>query len=604
MADFSSNKKYNYNWQNSKFKDIAISGSNISQFINDAGYVTSTSGIDTGSFVTTSSFNHYTGSNLSTFAGTASFALTASYFSGSISNAVSASYAQTASYVLNAVSSSYTATASYVNPLYQDVIITGSLLVTQSHISTVDYIDFTLLPSDPIHQEGRIHWVDDTKTINVDTDVNNFYIEVGHQNVVRVRNVTGGVLAKGKIVYIDGESGNRPTVVTASWGGDPSSATTLGWIVQNINDSQTGYALTNGILRDINTSAYPPGTMLYLSSSGDYTSTIPVSPKHEVRLGQVITQGVAGTIYVNIMNGYELGELHDVLITGSSNGDLVVKSGSIWINSKQLTGSYTVTGSLTATSLTGSLLGTASWATNAITASYALESLSSSFASTASYVQNAQTSSYVLNAVSSSFATTASFITASGVFGPYGSNSVISSSYALTASYALNGGGGTTDTGSLLVTASIADSTITFTKGDGSTFPIVVPTGSGSGTVSGGVLSGSFGITIDGAGSVLIIGNKGYATIPYSGTITGWTMIANQTGDCVIDVWKAAGTIPTVADTITGIEKPTLSSQQIASDLSLSTWATSVTAGDVFAFYVDSTSTITRVNLSIYITKQ
>ena len=604
MADFSSNKKYNYNWQNSKFKDIAISGSNISQFINDAGYVTSTSGIDTGSFVTTSSFNHYTGSNLSTFAGTASFALTASYFSGSISNAVSASYAQTASYVLNAVSSSYTATASYVNPLYQDVIITGSLLVTQSHISTVDYIDFTLLPSDPIHQEGRIHWVDDTKTINIDTDVNNFYIEVGHQNVVRVRNVTGGVLAKGKIVYIDGESGNRPTVVTASWGGDPSSATTLGWIVQNINDSQTGYALTNGILRDINTSAYPPGTMLYLSSSGDYTSTIPVSPKHEVRLGQVITQGVAGTIYVNIMNGYELGELHDVLITGSSNGDLVVKSGSIWINSKQLTGSYTVTGSLTATSLTGSLLGTASWATNAITASYALESLSSSFASTASYVQNAQTSSYVLNAVSSSFATTASFITASGVFGPYGSNSVISSSYALTASYALNGGGGTTDTGSLLVTASIADSTITFTKGDGSTFPIVVPTGSGSGTVSGGVLSGSFGITIDGAGSVLIIGNKGYATIPYSGTITGWTMIANQTGDCVIDVWKAAGTIPTVADTITGIEKPTLSSQQIASDLSLSTWATSVTAGDVFAFYVDSTSTITRVNLSIYITKQ
>ena len=96
MADFSSTKKYNYNWQNSKFKDIAISGSNISQFINDAGYVTSTSGIDTGSFVTTSSFNHYTGSNLSTFAGTASLALTASYFSGSISNAI---YALTASYI-------------------------------------------------------------------------------------------------------------------------------------------------------------------------------------------------------------------------------------------------------------------------------------------------------------------------------------------------------------------------------------------------------------------------------------------------------------------------------------------------------------------------
>jgi hypothetical protein len=81
-------------------------------------------------------------------------------------------------------------------------------------------------------------------------------------------------------------------------------------------------------------------------------------------------------------------------------------------------------------------------------------------------------------------------------------------------------------------------------------------------------------------------------------------MIANQTGNCVIDVWKAAGTIPTGANTITGTEKPTLSSQQINSDLSLSSWTTSVAAGDIFAFYVDSASTITRVNLSIYITKQ
>lgn len=184
------------------------------------------------------------------------------------------------------------------------------------------------------------------------------------------------------------------------------------------------------------------------------------------------------------------------------------------------------------------------------------------------------------------------------------SNTSISSSYALTASYALNGGGGSTDTGSLLVTASIAGSTITFTKGDGSTFPIVVPAGSGSGTVSGGALSGSFGITIDGAGSALTTGNKGYAVIPYGGTITGWTMISNQTGDCVIDVWKAAGTLPTLSDSITGTEKPTLSTQQINSDTNLTTWTSSVSPGDIFAFNVDSASTLTRVNLSIYITKQ
>jgi hypothetical protein len=53
-----------------------------------------------------------------------------------------------------------------------------------------------------------------------------------------------------------------------------------------------------------------------------------------------------------------------------------------------------------------------------------------------------------------------------------------------TASWAINvvnGGGGSTNTGSLLTTASVNLNTITFTKGDGSTFPITINTGSGGG---------------------------------------------------------------------------------------------------------------------------
>jgi hypothetical protein len=78
--------------------------------------------------------------------------------------------------------------------------------------------------------------------------------------------------------------------------------------------------------------------------------------------------------------------------------------------------------------------------------------------------------------ISSSVATTASFVTASNVYGPYGANSVLSSSFAISASWAPFVA---TNTGSLLVTASVASNTITFTKGDGSTFPITVDTGSG-----------------------------------------------------------------------------------------------------------------------------
>jgi hypothetical protein len=84
----------------------------------------------------------------------------------------------------------------------------------------------------------------------------------------------------------------------------------------------------------------------------------------------------------------------------------------------------------------------------------------------------------------------------------------ITASYALTASYAMNGGG-STDTGSLLTTASVNLNTITFIKGDGSTFPITVNTGSG----------GSGGSTFPYTGSALITGSL---------TVTGSINVTNQ----------------------------------------------------------------------------
>jgi hypothetical protein len=116
---------------------------------------------------------------------------------------------------------------------------------------------------------------------------------------------------------------------------------------------------------------------------------------------------------------------------------------------------------------------------------------------------------------------------------------------------------------------------------------------------------GSFGITIDGGGSAITTGVKGYVTVPYNGTITGWDIFADVTGSIVIDVWKDtyANFPPLVADTIAGTEKPTLSSAIKNQDTNLTSWTTAVTAGDIIAFNVDSASTLTRVNLIIYVTK-
>ena len=110
---------------------------------------------------------------------------------------------------------------------------------------------------------------------------------------------------------------------------------------------------------------------------------------------------------------------------------------------------------------------------------------------------------------------------------------------------------------------------------------------------------------IDGGGAEITTGEKGHLEIPFACTITGWTLLADQSGSIVIDVWKDtyANFPPTVADTIAGSEKPTLSSAQKNQDLALGTWTTAVSAGDILAFNVDSASTVERITLSIRATK-
>jgi hypothetical protein len=81
--------------------------------------------------------------------------------------------------------------------------------------------------------------------------------------------------------------------------------------------------------------------------------------------------------------------------------------------------------------------------------------------------------------------------------------------------------------------------------------------------------------------------------------------MADQSGSIVIDVWKdtLANYPPTVADSITGSAKPTLVSAQSATSSTLTGWTTTISANDVLRYNVDSATTITRVTLSISITR-
>lgn len=227
--------------------------------------------------------------------------------------------------------------------------------VTSSDVIT-NYINFKS-SADPAWENGRVWYNNDTHELNYWTEVNGFNIKLGQQIVQRCQNNSSTTLLKGTIVHITGTtSTDTPRIVTASWDNDNLSANTLGLVAETIAGNSIGYVIVQGILKGVNTSAHDPGQILYLSSSGLTSSVKPIAPKHMVSIGQVVRgQQINGSIYVSIQNGYELGELHDVLTNGKNNGDLLVwdSDSSVWKNTKTLSGSYNISGAITASNFVG-----------------------------------------------------------------------------------------------------------------------------------------------------------------------------------------------------------------------------------------------------------
>jgi len=150
-----------------------------------------------------------------------------------------------------------------------------------------------------------------------------------------IRNNTGATLTKGTIVYISGATGNKPTVSKAIATGDSTSAQTFGFIQEDIANNANGYVVVVGDLTGVDTSAFNEGDQLYLSSTtaGAFTSTKQYAPAHLVYVG-IVTRShpTLGQIEVNIQNGYEMDELHNVSAQNPSNGDILqfVTSTGLW----------------------------------------------------------------------------------------------------------------------------------------------------------------------------------------------------------------------------------------------------------------------------------
>ena len=166
---------------------------------------------------------------------------------------------------------------------------------------------------------------DTTQYVGGDGSLISFPVAGQSGTIVRlVRNNTGATLTKGTVIYISGATGNNPVVSKAIATGDATSAQTFGLCQANIANNATGYVVVMGDLIGLDTSAFTEGQQLYLSGTvaGTYTTTKQYAPIHLVYIG-IVTRAhpTLGQIEVNIQNGYEMDELHNVSAQSPSNND-------------------------------------------------------------------------------------------------------------------------------------------------------------------------------------------------------------------------------------------------------------------------------------------
>jgi hypothetical protein len=165
-----------------------------------------------------------------------------------------------------------------------------------------------------------------------------------------VKSDYNGTINKGQAVYVTGSTGNDGTnmlVNRASNTIEMTSSKTMGLLETSLAKNGIGYVITEGLLAGLNTNSANPGDPVWLGTDGNLIYGLlnkPVAPAHLVFIGIVTRkQQNNGEIFVKVQNGFEVEELHNVVLTEKAAGDTIVWNGGTWVNRNinGATGSFT-----------------------------------------------------------------------------------------------------------------------------------------------------------------------------------------------------------------------------------------------------------------------
>ncbi len=182
-------------------------------------------------------------------------------------------------------------------------LIQNSIVTVSDTGAVSGVINETFTPvTAPAYAEGRVFYDTDAKTLCYYNDNNQMTVNIGQENIVRVRNQTGATLTNGTVVYINGATGNTPTV-TKAIATSFATADIIGVLTTDIANNGFGYATTTGLVNGLDTSAFSEGDAVFLSATtaGTFTTTEPARPNYSIQVGVILRANPSvGTLLVAI----------------------------------------------------------------------------------------------------------------------------------------------------------------------------------------------------------------------------------------------------------------------------------------------------------------
>jgi hypothetical protein len=217
----------------------------------------------------------------------------------------------------------------------------NNITLNSQGVSTQGYVNFNtgyeITGTEP---QASVYWNSNRETLQLKMNGTNY--DYGMSLYFYVKNQTGEAFNKGDVIGFGGTLGASEIILGVKYvndGSEPSDRL-MGVCNERIEDGEEGKVVFFGEIKDVDTSDFADGNILYASNSiaGSLTKNEPNAGTNKGEIAAVVHAASNGTIFVRALTSKSLREIDDIEINSPVNGQSLVYESGIWVNKSNLLG--------------------------------------------------------------------------------------------------------------------------------------------------------------------------------------------------------------------------------------------------------------------------